>query len=430
MGTADTIAKTSQMELKLPQDIRETGIRRGTLEDLALKILYLQGEMSLSQLAEHLCLGFGVAEELFEYFRRERLCEVKGIEGSVHRIKASAEGRQRAVALLSLNQYAGPAPVSLEDYSARVRRQSIAFSAITQKDVKRAFGRLVVDEMLVFRIGTAVSSGRSLFLYGSPGTGKTTLATALPAIFEDSVWIPYAVEVDDQIITVFDPGVHFPSSQDVSTESDKRWVLCRRPCVITGGEFSSEMLDLQIHPVSHYCTAPLHMKASNGIFIIDDFGRQRVKAHELLNRWMTPLDRRVDFLTLPGGRKFEVPFDAFVVFATNLDPLDLADAAFLRRIPHKVKVDYAKPEQFIEILRRECEEVRSITVEPGVYEYAVQQITEVRNEPLRHCYARDLVLHILAASRYLKARPELTKETVEWACENCFLDARKSAEPT
>jgi len=257
------------------------------------------------------------------------------------------------------------------------------------------------------------------------GSGETVIAGYIPDTYNDSVWIPHAVEVDNQIIMVYDPGVHRPSSDPVSEESDKRWVLCSRPCVIAGGELSAEMLELQFHSSSRFYTAPLQMKANNGVLILDDFGRQRMRPDELLNRWMTPLDRRADFLALPGGRKFELPFDLFVVFSTNLDPLQLADEAFLRRIPNKIRVGYATPEQFIEIFRRQCK-VRSLACEDGVAEYLIQRVTQEMKQPLSQCLARDLINQVFWAARYLGLEPRLSRESVDQACRAYFLRPEKA----
>jgi SpoVK/Ycf46/Vps4 family AAA+-type ATPase len=259
-----------------------------------------------------------------------------------------------------------------------------------------------------------------MFLYGPPGTGKTTIASSIPGTYNDSVWIPHAVEVDNQIITIYDPGAHRISSDPIPEESDKRWVLCSRPCILAGGELSAEMLELQFHTSSRFYTAPLQMKANNGVLILDDFGRQRMRPDELLNRWMTPLDRKMDFLALPGGRKFEVPFDLFVVFSTNLDPRQLADDAFLRRIPNKIKVGYATPEQFIEIFFRECG-LRAVACPDGVPEYVVQCITQEMKQSLAPCHARDLVNQIFWAARYLGVEPRVTRESVAQACRAHFL---------
>src|ERR1700739_3127360 len=362
------VVQMAEMTLMMPQETQQTGIRRGLLEDLALKILYLSGEMSLVELSDHLCLSLGVVEEIFQYFRKERLCEVKGMSGGTHRIAASLEGRQRAADLLSLNQYTGAAPVSLTDYVARTKHQSIQATGVRPEQLAEAFEQLVLGDDMLLRVGTAVVSGTSMFLYGPPGTGKTSIASRVTAIYNDYVWIPYAVEVDNQIITVFDPGVHRRRLESEIEDSDRRWVLCHRPCVITGGELTAEMLELQFNPVSRYYSAPLQMKAKNGIFVIDDFGRQRMRPQELLNRWMTALDQRIEYLSLPGGRKFEIPFATVVVFPTNIEPRQLGDDAFLRRIPNKIKVDFASAEQFVKIFRRESEEGRGVPEDEEVLE--------------------------------------------------------------
>jgi predicted ATPase with chaperone activity len=414
-----------EIALASPQELEQTGIPRGLLEDLALKILYLNGEMTLHELSDRMCLSPSVLEEIFEFFRREQLCEVKGMVGMSHRIAASAEGKSRAIELLSLSQYAGPAPVSLMDYATRVRTQSVQQTQVQRPDLIRAFHPLVLDDDVIDRLGTAVVSGTSIFLHGPAGTGKTTIANGLPAIYNDQVCIPHAVEVDGQIITVYDPGVHRPSGEAVPEDTDRRWVLCHRPCVIAGGELSAEMLDLQYNQASRYYTAPLQMKANNGVLILDDFGRQRMRTDELFNRWMTPLDRRVDFLSLPGGRKFEVPFDLFVVFATNLDPNQLADEAFLRRIPNKIRINHASPEQFREIFRRECA-TRLLESDEGLETHLVQFITQEMKQPLLQCYARDLINQIFWAAAYLGVEPRLTQNTLDQACRNYFLAATKT----
>jgi MoxR-like ATPase len=410
----------------VPHRIEKTGIRRGLYEDLALKILYLNGEMSLIELCDRMCLSLGVIEEIFQYFRKERLCEVKGMSGGTHRIVATTEGRQRAADLLSLNQYTGPAPVSLSDYVSQIKGQSIQGTVIHPEQLETAFSQLVLSDELLLHVGTAVVSGTSMFLYGPPGTGKSSIASRVSSIYEDYVWIPHAVEVDSQIITVYDPGVHKRRLETELEDCDRRWVLCRRPCVISGGELTAEMLELQYNPVLRFYAAPLQMKANNGVFILDDFGRQRIRPQELLNRWMTALDRRVEFLSLPGGRKFEIPFDTLVIFATNIEPLQLADEAFLRRIPNKIKVGWATKEQFMEIFRREAEGSRALAVNDEVLEFLVDYLTKEMRVPLSPCYARDLLDQIFWAARYLHAKPEFTKDLAKWACSNYFLQSPAS----
>jgi predicted ATPase with chaperone activity len=406
--------------LMVPHEIHRTGVRRGLLEDLALKMLYLTGEMSLVEISDRTCLSLGVIEEIFQFFRKEQLCEVKRMVAGTHVIVASAQGKQRAAELLSLNQYVGPAPVPLGDYSIRVSMQSVQQLTVMPDDISRAYYHLVLTEDMLRRLGTALTSGTSMFLYGPAGTGKTSIATTIPAVYNDNVWIPHAIEVDNQIISVFDSGVHHASPESVPAESDRRWVLCRRPCVLAGGELSAGMLDLEFNAVSKFYTAPLQLKANNGVLILDDFGRQRMRPDELLNRWMTPLERHVDFLTLHGGKKFEVPFDVFVTFSTNLDPEQLADAAFLRRIQNKIKVDYASPDGFLEIFRRECR-TRLLSYDEGVPEYLVQLITQELKESLSQCHPRDLINQIFWAARYAGTQPHLTRETIEQACQAHFL---------
>ncbi len=407
------------MTLMVPHQVNRTGVRRGLLEDLALKLLYLNGEMSLIEISERTCLSMGVVDEIFQFFRKEQLCEVKRMAAGSHVIAATVQGKARASELLSLNQYTGPAPVSLADYTMRVGMQSVQQIPVQPSEVTRAFYQVVLSQRMLDRLGTALTSGTSMFLYGPSGTGKTSIAGTIPAVYNDRVWVPHAVVVDNQIVSVFDPGVHKEASEGLDAESDRRWVLCKRPCVLAGGELSAEMLDLQYNAVSKFYTAPLQMKANNGVLILDDFGRQRMRPEELLNRWMTPLDRRVDFLTLPGGRKFEVPFDLFVVFSTNLDPLQLADEAFLRRIPNKIKVEYATHEQFLEIFRRECQ-MRLIACDEGVAEHLIQFITKDMRQPLCHCHPRDLINQIFWAARYSGTEPHLTRAAVEDACRAHF----------
>ena len=273
-----------------PQEISQTGVRRGLLEDLALKILFIFGEMTVVELAKHMGLSFGVADEVVYFLRKDHLCQVKSMTAGIQRIAPLDAGKTRALGILDLCQYTGPAPVSLMDYSLRVRAQRLDQTKVQPADLVRAFHSLVLDAEVVARLGAAISSGQAIFLYGPAGTGKTSIATMIASIFGDTVWIPYAIEVDNQIISVFDPGVHRPSERpSEDDEHDKRWILCHRPCVIGGGELSLEMLDLQPSSTRGFFSAPLQMKANNGVLVVDDFGRQRMQPYELFNRWMTPL---------------------------------------------------------------------------------------------------------------------------------------------
>jgi predicted ATPase with chaperone activity len=257
-------------------------------------------------------------------------------------------------------------------------------------------------------------------LYGPTGTGKTAIAENIPRVYGDSVWIPHAVEVDGQIITLYDSSLHRRIDRPIPDDSDGRWVLCRRPRVVVGGELTFEMLDLQFNPATGFYAAPLQMKANSGVLIIDDFGRQRIRPEELFNRWIIPLDRKVDSLTLAGGKKFEIPFDTLVVFATNLDPVELADEAFLRRIQSKIEVGNASPEQFHEIFRRVCRRLDLACEAPLVHRLIDFLRTEL-NLPLRPCYARDLVQQICWEARFEGKPPMLDWTTLVRACRSYFL---------
>jgi SpoVK/Ycf46/Vps4 family AAA+-type ATPase len=369
-----------------------------------------------------------VVKELLHRLRAEHLCQVTGITGNIPEIAITSPGRTRALELLSSNQYSGPAPVSLTTYVQQVRQQTVRHVEIHPPDVSRAFSHLVLDPKTLGKLGTALNSGTSIFLYGPTGTGKSSIALALSDAFAlDRVWVPYAVEVDGQVISVFDPHVHTQVSSSISQTSDARWVLCRRPTVLVGGELTIEMLELQLNPITKFYTAPAQMKANNGVLIIDDFGRQRLRPDELLNRWVVPLDRGIDFLTLAGGKKVEVPFELFVVFATNLDPATLVDAAFLRRIQTKIKVDAVSPVQFHEIFRAVCTEGQ-LQYDAGVVDALIELIQNKLKEPLRACYPRDIVNQVRWSARYLQREPCLDQEAVLTAVEAYFAVGTAAAE--
>lgn len=403
------------------KSIEEIGVRRNVLEDLALKILYLLGEVSLHELARHMALHPAIIEELFQRLRKDQLCQVTGMSGRVQSITTTSAGKSRALELLTQNQYSGPAPVSLDDYVNHVHAQSVRDAKITPKEMNRVFKHLVLNTQTLNQLGTAVLSGRSIFLYGPTGTGKTTIAETLTRLFDqDQVWLPYAVEVDSQIITVYDSVLHQKMEQPTDHNQDGRWVLCRRPQVLVGGELTIEMLDLQFNPSTKFYVGPVQMKANNGLLIVDDFGRQRISPEELFNRWVVPLDRRIDFLTLAGGKKIKIPFDLFVIFATNLDPSKLMDKAFLRRIQTKIKVDFVTPEEFREIFRRICQE-SNLKYEGAVVDDLIQIISLEHKESLRACYPGDIVQQILSRARYLQEEPRLDREAVVQACRNYFV---------
>jgi len=403
-----------------PQAVEEVGIKRSLLEDLALKAYYLQGELTLRELATQMHLSLGIIKEIFDYLRKEQFVEIKGMAGGDFRATTTTLGKERALSLLMQNQYTGAVPVSFHDYVVRVRSQSVRDFDVRPEEMAAAFEHLVLGENILNQIGTAIVSGTSIVLYGATGTGKTAIAESLPRIYHDRVWIPHAVEVDGQIIAIFDPIVHERIPDPLHTPHDQRWVMCKRPRVLVGGELTFEMLDLQFNPVAKFYSAPVQMKANNGVLIVDDFGRQRIRPEELLNRWILPLDRRIDFLTLAGGRKLEIPFDLFVVFATNINPTELADEAFLRRIHNKIKVEAMEKDQFKEIFRRLCNQY-GLAYDPELADYLIEVLTKEFNQPLRACYPRDVINQIRWGAQYERRQPEVTRAAILQACKNYFL---------
>jgi predicted ATPase with chaperone activity len=404
-----------------PQTVAELDVRQAVLEDLALKILYLTGSMSISELADKTRLSYEVAKELAYQLRTELFCQVTGMNANIPQISITSQGRTRAMELLTNNHYTGPAPVSLQSYVEQTRKQSVRKVEVHAEEVQRAFAHLVISKDKLRQFGTALNSGSSIFLYGPPGTGKTTVAETLSRVIaEDEVWIPYALEVDGQIITIFDPAIHKQTKESKSTNRDGRWVLCQRPAVLVGGELTAEMLDLQLNPVTKFYVAPAQMKANNGVLIIDDFGRQRIRPEDLLNRWVVPLDRRIDFLALAGGKKIEVPFEMLVVFASNMDPAELVDACFLRRIQTKIQIGTMSDDQFCEIFRRVAED-SGVGYDPDIPKYLIAFIRDALKQELRQCYPRDLVNQVLWAARYEGKKPHISHESIAHAVDAYFL---------
>jgi predicted ATPase with chaperone activity len=407
--------------IEMPHTVKELGIRKSLVQNIALKIMYLQGELLLVHLAEQMRLSLSIVTEIFEIMRKEQLCEVKGMVGGVHRVTTTTLGNSRAHELLSLSHYAGPVPVSMDDYTRQVRAQSIRNVSFHTADVEKEFAHLVLHPATLEQLGTAIISGRSLVLQGPSGVGKTVIAETIAGMYRDSVWIPYAVEAGNQIITVFDSHLHDASLAPVDEQTDGRWVRCRRPRIFAGGELRLEMLDLQFNPVGRYHSASLQMKANNGVLVVDDFGRQQARSEDLLNRWLVPLEHDIDFLNLFGGGRLIVPFDVFVVFATGLDPGKLADEAFLRRIRTKTKLEYATASEFHEIFRRVCAE-SDLTYDAAVVDELVAFL-EKSGRPLRPCDPGEIVQQIRWAAGYEGKPPCLDSPSVMQACRNYFFSA-------
>ncbi len=407
-----------------PRTLQETGLDQALVEGLLLKQMLVLGEFRLNDLSQRLKLPASVIEQELADLKREHLVEVKpaaGMTTLAYEFRLTGQGRAKANSHLEQCRYVGPAPVPLDAYAEQVEIQTVRSIAVTEPDVLAALGHLVLPERTVHQLGPALSSGQALFIYGPAGNGKTSIAEAVSHILRDAVYVPYAICVGEQIIRLYDPINHeLVDSGDDPLRSDQRWLQVRRPVVMTGGELTLRMLDLDFNEQSKFYDASLQLKANNGLLILDDFGRQLVEPHLILNRWIVPLDRRVDFLTLHTGMKFAVPFDMLMIFATNLEPKALVDDAFLRRIRYKIKVGHPSASDFRQIFELVCQQ-RGVRFDAKIFDWMVREyyITGARHFSASH--PRDLVDHLVSHARYFDRPPEMTEATVRFACESYFV---------
>jgi hypothetical protein len=413
-----------------PQSIAETGLHPDTLSQLMLKTL-VAGESSGTQLAEHMRLPFTVLDAMIQHARVEKLIEVRGSSGAGsagYRYALTDLGRDRANQFLDMSRYVGPAPVPLAQYNAYVRACMAARPWVDRERLSRGFDNLVVNDAMYDLLGPAVNSGKSLFLYGAPGNGKTVVAEGIGRALGTDMHVPHAIDVDGQTITVFDPVNHVPAasigastSVIAAAQHDRRWETIRRPVVVVGGELTLEMLDLTFNPIARFYEAPIQMKANGGVFVVDDFGRQRIPPRDLLNRWIVPLESRVDYLTLHTGRKFELPFNVFIIFATNLRPESLADEAFLRRIPYKIRAKNPTADEYGRIWEMNCRR-RGVAHNPDVIEYLQARYYGPRNLEMRACHPRDLIEQVVDMCRYNGRPLEISYDLLDRACGSYFLE--------
>jgi hypothetical protein len=418
-----------------PTSVAESGLHPDTLSQLLLKTL-VAGEATGTTLASRLHLPYSVLDALVQHARTEKLVEVRGTAGTGtagYRYALTDLGRDRAGQYFNLCRYLGPAPVPLAQYNAYLRACMASRPFLDRTRLAAGFEHLVVSEAMLDRLGPAVNSGKSLFLYGAPGNGKTVIAEGIGRAMGGDEFVPHAIDVDGQIITMYDPVNHQSrAAGDAAAASvvtnavhDTRWELIRRPIIVVGGELTLEMLDLSFNPISKFYEAPVQLKANGGVFVVDDFGRQRISARDLLNRWIVPLESRVDYLTLHTGRKFEVPFNVLIVFATNLKPESLADEAFLRRIPYKILAKNPTTDEYCRIFELNCRRY-DLAFDRVMIEYLQRKYYKPRHLQMRACHPRDLIDQVVDLCRYHGRAPVITRELLDAACSSYFLEEAES----
>ncbi len=432
-------AQTIQELVRAPKSVNETGLQESVLVDLCLKIIHQNGYARGLDIADTIQLPFAdVVEPIIGRIKEEKFVEVRGGQdfgSSTMEYSLTERGRSKVTEAMSRNTYIGPAPIPFERYKLAVQLQGIREVTVTQAQMKEAMGDLTISPTVVNLLGPAANSGHSMFLFGKPGNGKTSVAERLAKCLGGEIYTPHAVEFSGSIIKVFDEIVHTRIESTVDPtdvaarvragSTDGRWVKTKRPFVMVGGELTLANLDLIYHEYSKFYEAPFQMKANCGIFLIDDFGRQQCRPQDLLNRWIVPLESRVDFLTLQSGQKFELPFMVLVIFATNIKPSDLVDEAFLRRIHYKVFAESPTVAEFNRIFENCCLE-RSLPFERTAVEHLLQNYYAPRKIALRGCQPRDLLEHVVSLADYRGEPRRVTPELLDSACAAYFVDERET----
>jgi predicted ATPase with chaperone activity len=420
-----------------PESLHEAGLSMGLLTDMILRTLYQQGLMLGLDLARFMCLPFKIVEEGIRFLKDEKCVEVTGGEliGRVsYKFVLTDLGRRRAQDSAQQCAYVGPCPVPLADYVEQTYRQAVTGIGCSPEALRQHFTHLVLKDELFNAIGPAIVSGKSVFIYGPPGNGKTAMARAIGDFMNTAggaIYVPHAIQAEGGIITIYDPSLHQLdddiSDRDEQTDArvkellntgtvDARWVRVRRPVIVTGGELNLDMLDLRYNAAANFYQAPLHVKANGGVFLIDDFGRQLVSPKELLNRWILPLEDRHDFLTVASGKKFQVPFEQLIIFSTNLDPKDLVDDAFLRRIRHKVQVHAPSRDVYERIFQAMCKKLGMVVV-PDAVDFLYQRYyTQGRSPRASDC--RDLLEIVQSICRYRRQPVHLTRDLMAEAASS------------
>jgi hypothetical protein len=435
--SAPTVAPLAPLE---PESLEQTGLAESTVEQLIVKILYFRGDLYGQDLSGAIGLKFSVIQDIVEALKLRHHVQVKkslGVGSVASMFSLTETGRARAREHLEANQYAGPAPVPLDQYIAMVRQQRPREGWLTKEALAKAFKGMVLTERILAQIGPAISSANSLLLYGKPGDGKTFLIESLANLETAPIFLPYAIECQGNIVQLYDPIYHQRVDADeeasvmaVSAERayDRRWAKCKRPFIVTGGELTMDMLDLRYNATSKIYEAPFQLKANNGIYLIDDFGRQRATPAEVLNRWIVPMERRVDFLSFLTGGKMTAPFESFLVFSTNLNPADLGDEAFLRRIQYKLLLRGPAENEFVRIFENFCT-TRKLPHQREMITRFIEKRYRQTGKVFRRCHPRDVLSHALNLIHFEKLPYALTDELLDRAYDSCFVQESQESPP-
>ncbi len=419
-------AAEDQFRPKAIETLEQTGLSFEEVERLVLKYLMSKGSSTGRNICTQICLPFQVVDPILKQLKHQQLLAFKGTaEMGDYEFTITEAGRDRAYRYNQECTYFGSAPVSLREYLHAMEAQSIAKQEATEDDLKKAFSDLIINHKMLDRLGPAVNSGRGMFLFGEPGNGKTSIAERITQCFGSTIWIPRALGIDGDIIRIYDPGIHkaIEESRDEGlfdlSGIDARWILIERPTVIAGGELTMAQLEVTQNMTTKICESPLQLKSNCGTLVIDDFGRQTMPVDELLNRWIVPLEKRYDFLNLPSGKKIQVPFDQLIIFSTNLEPKDLVDGAFLRRIPYKIEVPDPSMEEFLALFKL-MTPIMGFEYDPESVDYLIQEHYLKVNRPFRACQPRDLLLQVRNFCVYKKMPKKLSNIAFDFAVENYF----------
>jgi DNA polymerase III delta prime subunit len=419
-----------------PADLAATGINPTDLLSLLLKLIYTSRLETNAEFIDAIKLPSNIVDQLIQMAVDRNLLAAMGAQGLTMRYGLSEQGRNWAAQALRNSQYAGPAPVTLDAFCNRVHLQKVTNELITYEGIQRALSTYSVPDAFIRRIGPALNSGKTMLLYGPPGNGKTSVALSFANVFNSVIYIPYAVMIEGQLMRVFDPSVHQRLHPDPGPaavfsslrreQGDSRWVAIRRPFVVTGGELTLEMLDLKYDATAGFYEAPLHIKALGGCFVVDDFGRQIVSPIALLNRWIVPMESRVDYLKFHNGKSFSIPFEAMVIFSTNINPEDLMDQAFLRRLPYKIEVGAPNPATYRSIFEKLCSQF-GIELTDEIFDFIVRKITKEKAMDLAAYHARFIIDQVVAIARFMNEAPKLTESNIGYALDNLKVNSTSAA---